>query len=118
EQNVRSKAAGVGDIAGRFDSIAMQLRQTVDERTPGSTLAMPKVLAQVNDLDGLIERILFEKLDALPVPQAEERDVHIFAECSGKLDIGLSQQVAMHCGNGLISITPAVNKSNLNIGMV
>src|SRR5690606_36043293 len=117
EQDVGSKATRIGDVAGLSDGIAMHLRQSVDKRALVGALAVAKVLTKVDDLDRILKRILLQELAAFSVTQAEEYDVGA-AQSICEYYISLSQQVLVYCVKRFTCVAPAVNKSDLDIGMV
>src|SRR5690606_28299223 len=65
----------------------------------------------------ILKRILLQELAAFSVTQAEEYDVGV-AQSICEYYISLSQQVLVYCVKRFTCVAPAVNKSDLDIGMV
>ena len=110
------KAAGVSQVLGLADGIAMGLRQSVDVVVRAGDA---EVLCQIDNLHVGGDGVLLEEGLALAVAEAEEDHVDLVERhLVGELQVGLAYESLMDVAHGVACVALRIGKDDLCPGMV
>ena len=103
------ETAGVGDVAGRGDAVAVQLGQAVDEVV--AAVGDAEVLGQVYHAECLGQRMLLEEGAALAVAEAEEEHVDVVeGHVGAEGEVQVAVKAFVHVGHGVPGMAFAVGE--------